>query len=73
MLINALSYLDRSIINILSQAIKKDLGLSDTQIGVLSGIAFALTYTFFALPIAWFAERRAASPSFRSASAPGRR
>src|SRR5579871_5570613 len=58
MAINALAYLDRSIINILSQAIKRDLTLSDTQIGLLSGIAFVLVYTFCALPIAWLAERR---------------
>ncbi len=37
MAINALAYLDRSIINILSQAIKHDLNLSDTRIGLLSG------------------------------------
>jgi len=58
MAINALAYLDRSIINILSQAIKVDLNLSDTQLGLLSGIAFVLIYTVCALPIAWLAERK---------------
>ena len=58
MLVNALAYLDRSVINVLNQAIKKELSLSDTQIGLLSGFAFVFVYSFCALPVARITERR---------------
>lgn len=50
-LANILSYLDRIIINLLVQPIQKDLGINDTQFGMLQGLAFGLFYTLFALPI----------------------
>ncbi len=49
--------MDRSIISIVSQSIKLDLELSDTQVGLLSGTAFALLYAFGGIPIARLAER----------------
>lgn len=52
-----LNLLDRQIINILSEPIKRDLGLADWQLGALSGISFALLYSVAALPIARFADR----------------
>lgn len=51
------NFLDRSIINILAEPIKKDLGLSDTQIGLMTGVAFAAFYTFLGIPIARYADR----------------
>jgi MFS family permease len=52
-----LSYVDRQIIAFLIDPLKQDLAISDTQIGLLQGIAFALFYTFFGLPMGWFADR----------------
>lgn len=48
---------DRQIMNILVEPIKKDLGLSDGQIGWLIGGSFALFYTVAGLPIARLADR----------------
>jgi predicted MFS family arabinose efflux permease len=56
-LVYVFNFIDRSILNILAPAIKKDLGLSDTQIGFLGGIAFAVFYTFVGIPIARLADR----------------
>ena len=53
----ALNMLDRRIINILAEPIKHDLGLSDAQLGALTGLAFALLYCTAALPIARLADR----------------
>jgi MFS family permease len=52
-----LNFIDRSIIAIIGEAIKVDLLLSDAQLGLLGGLAFALLYTSFGLPIARIAER----------------
>lgn len=57
MLVYTLSFLDRQIISILAEDIKQDLLLSDTQLGVLTGLAFALFYASLGLPIARLAER----------------
>lgn len=51
------NFLDRQIINILAEPIARDLGLNDTQIGLMAGLAFALFYTVLGLPIARFADR----------------
>lgn len=53
-----LSFLDRQVITILAESIKKDLGITNFQLGLLSGLAFALFYTFLGIPIARLAERR---------------
>ncbi len=52
-----LNLLDRQIISILAEPIKRDLELADWQLGALSGLSFALLYSFAALPIARFADR----------------
>jgi MFS family permease len=52
-----LNLLDRQIVNILAEPIKRDLGLHDWQLGALSGLSFALLYSVAALPIARFADR----------------
>ena len=53
----ALSFLDRQIINILAEPIKAELDLADWQIGLMSGLAFAVLYTLAGSPIARLADR----------------
>ena len=55
--IYAINFLDRQVINILAEPIKLELGLADWQLGLMSGLAFALFYTVLGIPIARFAER----------------
>jgi MFS family permease len=52
-----LSLMDRQILSLLVDPIRADLGLSDTGISLLQGIAFALFYTLMGLPIAFLADR----------------
>jgi MFS family permease len=51
------NFTDRQILSILLQPIKEELLLSDTQLGLLSGIAFALFYVTLGIPIARLADR----------------
>ncbi|HET6538789.1 MAG TPA: MFS transporter [Sphingopyxis sp.] len=51
------NFLDRQIVNILAEPIKADLSLSDTQLGLLAGPAFALFYAILGVPIARYADR----------------
>jgi len=51
------NFLDRQILGILAGSIKKDLGLTDSQLGLMGGLAFALFYTGLGIPIAWWADR----------------
>ena len=51
------NFLDRSILGILNQPIKDELQLTDTQMGFLGGIAFAIFYTFVGIPIARLADK----------------
>ncbi|HMP55400.1 MAG TPA: MFS transporter [Novosphingobium sp.] len=55
--VNALNFLDRQLLSILAEPVKADLLLTDTQLGLLSGLAFALFYTVFGIPVAWMADR----------------
>lgn len=57
-LVYTLNFLDRQIISILKDPIGKELQLSDTQLGLMGGLAFALLYTTLAIPIAWLADRK---------------
>ena len=50
--------LDRGALAILVEPIKTDLGLSDTQLGLLTGFAFSLTYALFGIPLARLADTR---------------
>jgi MFS family permease len=52
------SFVDRSILSLLVGPIRADLGISDTQISLLHGLAFALFYTLLGIPIASLADRR---------------
>jgi MFS family permease len=56
-LVYTLNYLDRGLIILLLQPIKEDLHLSDTQLGFVTGIAFALFYATLGVPIARWADR----------------
>ena len=55
------NFIDRQIVNILAEPIARDLGLSDTQIGLMTGLAFALFYTVLGIPIARYADRPSSS------------
>jgi predicted MFS family arabinose efflux permease len=56
-LILAFNYVDRLALGIVLENIKADLELTDTQLGFLSGIAFALFYSVMGIPIARWADR----------------
>lgn len=58
LVVYVLNFLDRQIVAILAQPIADDLGLSDTQIGLMTGLAFALFYTGLGIPIARLADRQ---------------
>lgn len=51
------SYMDRQILAILLELIKADLRLSDAQLGLLSGLAFAIFYAGLGIPVARLADR----------------
>lgn len=50
-------FMDRILVGLLTPAIQADIGLSDTQMGIIQGIAFALFYTLFGLPIGRATDR----------------
>jgi predicted MFS family arabinose efflux permease len=52
-----INYVDRQILSVLLEPIKLDLGVSDTAMGLLTGLAFALFYTTAGIPIARWADR----------------
>ena len=51
------SFMDRYILTILLEDIKKALDLSDGQLGLLQGFAFAMLYAILGIPVAWLADR----------------
>jgi MFS family permease len=53
----AVNYVDRVALGLLLQPIKVDLHLSDTQLGLMTGIAFALFYSLMGMPLARWADR----------------
>ncbi len=57
LLLSILSFIDRFMITMLVDPIKRDLGLSDVQIGAILGPAFAIAYAVFAIPMGWAADR----------------
>lgn len=57
LLVYVVNFIDRSILSILNQPIKESLGVSDTAMGFLGGVAFALFYTVLGIPIARMADR----------------
>src|ERR1700733_2128307 len=57
MLMYIFSFIDRTTISLIVEPIKRDLQITDTQVGMLQGLAFALLYTFLGLPIARLSDR----------------
>ena len=57
MLMYIFSFIDRTTISLIVEPMKRDLQITDTQIGMLQGLAFALLYTFLGLPIARLSDR----------------
>ncbi len=62
------NFIDRQILAILLEPIKKDLQVSDTAMGFLTGITFAVFYTFCGLPIARWADKGNRERSYPSVS-----
>jgi MFS family permease len=56
-LVYVFNFIDRQLLVILQESIKKELDLSDTQLGLLSGFTFALFYVTMGIPIARIADR----------------
>jgi predicted MFS family arabinose efflux permease len=57
-LVFIINFIDRQVLSVLIEPIKRDLHLTDTQLGLLSGLAFALFYVTFAVPVARLADTR---------------
>ena len=53
----SINFVDRQILSVLIEPIKTDLGLSDTQLGLLTGFAFAIFYATLGVPIGRLADR----------------
>ena len=56
-IVYAFNFIDRQILVILQEPIKADMGLSDAQLGLLSGFTFAVIYVTAGIPIAYWADR----------------
>src|SRR5688572_14022378 len=56
-LVSAVSFMDRQILAILLEPIKRELRASDTQMGLLTGVAFVLFFALASVPIARAADR----------------
>lgn len=56
-MVSVSNYLDRSLLGLALPAIKRELGSSDTTLGLVSGLAFILFYSLLGVPIAWAADR----------------
>lgn len=56
-LVYVINFVDRQIFSILIEPIREEIHLSDTQLGLLGGIAFAIFYTFAGIPIARWADK----------------
>ena len=50
------NFIDRQLLVILQESIKAEMGLSDTQLGLLSGFSFAIFYVSFGIPLAKLAD-----------------
>ena len=56
-LVYVMSYIDRQLASVLLEDMKTDLGASDGQMGLLTGVAFAIVYATLGIPIARWADR----------------
>jgi len=57
LLVNIVNYMDRSLIGILGESLKRDLLLNDTELGLIAGGVFTVTYSLLGLPAARVADR----------------
>ena len=57
LIVYTFNFLDRLVMSILATPIKAELHLTDTQLGMLGGFAFAALYAVLAIPFAWIADR----------------
>jgi len=57
LLLSTLNFADRAILSVLAQPIKEDLKLTDTELGMLQGLGFAILYSLLGLPLGWLSER----------------
>lgn len=57
LLVYVFNFVDRQILSILAGPIQRDLDLSDGQMGLLGGVAFAVLYSTLGVPLAWLADR----------------
>ncbi|HKJ74613.1 MAG TPA: MFS transporter [Alphaproteobacteria bacterium] len=55
--VGVFNFIDRQIFSVLLESIKRDLALSDTELGLLGGLAFSIFYVSVGIPIAWLADR----------------
>jgi MFS family permease len=56
-LINAMGAVDRSVVSVIAEPLKREFILDDKQIGMLGGFAFSLTYALAVLPMGWLIDR----------------
>jgi predicted MFS family arabinose efflux permease len=57
LIVYTFNFIDRVVIGIIQEPIKTEFGLTDFQLGLLGGPAFAILYTLLGIPVARFAER----------------
>jgi MFS family permease len=57
LMVSILNFADRAVLAVLAQPIKEDLHLTDTDLGVLQGLGFAILYSILGIPIGMLAER----------------
>ena len=55
---SALAFMDRQILSVLIEPVKQEFGLSDLQIGLVTGLGFALTFSLLGVPLGRLADRR---------------
>lgn len=58
MIVYVLSFIDRQILSMIVDPIKKDLNVNDEQMGLLMGFSFALFYSILGVPFGWLADRK---------------
>jgi predicted MFS family arabinose efflux permease len=56
-LVSTSNFADRNVIAVLLEPIRREFGVSDTQLGLLSGVAFAVLYSTLGIPVARWADR----------------
>lgn len=56
-LVCLINYADRNVVGAVAEPLRRELGLNNLQLGLLSGLSFALLYSLLGIPVARFAER----------------